>query len=47
MIKAVDFQTNGIMYINEKEVEDAICYMVLELAENGEIFDLIYETGPL
>lgn len=35
------------MFINNNVIEEQICYVVLELAENGEIFDIIFETGSL
>lgn len=47
VIKIIDFKTQGVMKQNGVVQEDKCCYMVLELAEHGEIFDIIYESGPL
>ncbi len=47
MVKIVDFRSDGILKQNGSLMDDKCGYMVLELAEHGEIFDIIYQTGPL
>ena len=45
--KLIDFSTKGILKSNDKVVEENVAYAVLELAQNGEVFEVIFKTGAL
>lgn len=45
--KLIDFKTDGVMSSGNEVIEKDVAYAVLEVAENGEIFDVIFKTGAL
>lgn len=47
IIKVFDFRTKGVLKKQGEIIEEDIAYAVMEVANKGEIFEIIYETGSL
>lgn len=47
IVKVYDFKVDGVLKKSGSVIEDDVAYAVLEVATNGEIFDVIFKTGAL